>query len=45
MLTNDSGKKNQTGITRNLRKGEQSFLCATHRPDLIHISVNCTKIF
>ena len=40
MLTDDSGKKMyQRGITRKLRKGEKSFLCATHRPDLIHISI------
>ncbi|MEW7996662.1 MAG: NADAR domain-containing protein, partial [Candidatus Thiodiazotropha endolucinida] len=30
------GKK-QRGITRKLRKGEQSFLCLTHRIDIIHI--------
>ena len=30
--------KNIRGITQNLRKGEQSFLCMTPRPDLIHIS-------
>ena len=27
-------KINQRSITWKLRKGEQSFLCATHRPDL-----------
>ena len=30
-------KINQRGITWKLRKGEQSFLCMTHRLDLIHI--------
>ena len=29
-------KINQKGITRKLRKGEQSFLCATRRPDLLY---------
>ena len=33
-------KINQRGITWKLRKGEQSFLCATCRPDLIHIPIN-----
>ena len=32
-------KINQRGKTWQLRKGEQSFLCATHRPDLIHIPI------
>ena len=32
-------KNNQSGITWKLRMGEQSFLYATHRPDLIHISI------
>ena len=36
MLTEDTGK-NQRGITWKLRKVEQSFLCAKHRPDLIYI--------
>ena len=31
------GKINQRGITRKLRKGEQSLLCTTLRLDLIHI--------
>ena len=31
------GKINQKGITWKLRKREQSFLCVTYRPDLIHI--------
>ena len=30
-------KINQRSITRKLRKGEQSFLCVTRPPDLIHI--------
>ena len=30
-------KINQRGITWKLRKGEQSFLCVTRCPDLIHI--------
>ena len=33
------GKNNQRGITWKLSKGEQSFLCATHRPDLLHIPI------
>ena len=33
------GKNKQRGITGKLRKGGQSFLCATHRPDLIHIPI------
>ena len=28
------GKINQRGITWKIRKGEQSFLCGTHHPDL-----------
>ena len=34
-----SGKINQRGITWKLRKGEQSFLCTKHCPDLIHIPI------
>ena len=30
-------KINQRDITWKLRESEQSFLCATRRPDLIHI--------
>ena len=38
--------KNIRGITQKLRKGEQSFLCMTPRPDLIHIFFkNCMKMF
>ena len=44
-------KINQRGITWKLGKGEQSFLCATHRPDLKHIPIklhedilNCYRI-
>ena len=34
------GKKHyQREIPRKLRKGEHSFLCATRRPVLIHISI------
>ena len=33
------GKNNQKDIARKQRKGEQSFLCATRRPDLIHIAI------
>ena len=33
------GKIYQEGITWKIRKGEQSILCATHRPDLIHIPI------
>ena len=29
-------KNNKSGITWKLRKGEQSLLCETHPPDLIH---------
>ena len=36
MRTRMFGKINQSGI---LRKGEQSFLCVTCLPDLIHISI------
>ena len=32
-------KINKRGITWKLRKREQSFLCATCRPDLIHIPI------
>ena len=32
-------KFSQRGKTWKLRKKEQSFLCATHRPNLIHISI------
>ena len=35
----NSGKINQRGITSKLRKGEQSFLYATYRPDQIHIPI------
>ena len=30
------GKINQRGIAWKIRKGEQSFLCTTHRQDLKH---------
>ena len=33
------GKNNQRGITQKLGKGEQSFLCMTRPPDLIHIPI------
>ena len=33
------GNINQMGITWKIRKAEQSFLCATHHPDLIHIPI------
>ena len=33
------GKINQRGITWKLRKGEQSILCETSRPNLIHIPI------
>ena len=33
------GKINQRGITWKIRKKEQSFLCTTHRRDLIHILI------
>ena len=33
------GKNNQRGITLKLGKGEQSFLCATHKRDLINIPI------
>ena len=33
------GKINQRGITWKIRKWEQSFLCTTHHPDLIHIPI------
>ena len=33
------GKNNQKGMTWKLRKGEQTFLCATHCRDLIHILI------
>ena len=36
-------KNNQRGITWKLSKGEQSFLCSTHRPDLIHIPTKLHK--
>ena len=32
-------RKNQRGMTQILRKGKQSFLCATRCPDLIHILI------
>ena len=32
-------KINQKDITSKLRKGEQSFLCVTHRHDLIHTPI------
>ena len=34
-----SGKINQMGITWIIRKGEHSFLCVTHRLDLIHVLI------
>ena len=37
-------KINQRGITWKIRKGEQSFLCATHHCNLIHIPIKCMKI-
>ena len=33
------GKMNQKDITWKIRMGEQSFLCMTHCPDLIHIPI------
>ena len=40
MGTRIFGKKNnQRDMTWKLRKGDQSFLCATHHPDLIHIPI------
>ena len=33
------GKIDQSGITWKIRKREQSFLCATHRCDLIYIPI------
>ena len=36
--TRNLGKK-KGDITRKLRKGEQSFLCLTHRIDTIHIII------
>ena len=33
------GKNNQRDIIQKLRKGEQSFLCATRRPVLINIPI------
>ena len=33
------GKTNQRGISWKIRKGKQSFLCATHPHDLIHIPI------
>ena len=33
------GKINQKSITWKIRKGEQSFLCTAHCPDLIHIPI------
>ena len=33
------GKIDQRGITWKLRKGKQSFLCTTHRHDIIHIPI------
>ena len=45
------GKINHRGIPRKISKREQSFLCATHRHDLIHIPIklhedilNCYRI-
>ena len=38
------GKNNQRGITWKLRKGEQSFLCASHRCDLIHIPIELHEV-
>ena len=32
-------KNNKKGITWKLRRGEQSFLCATHHHDQIHIPI------
>ena len=34
-----SGKIDQRGIIWKLKQREQSFLCATQYPDLIHISI------
>ena len=33
------GEINQRGITWKIRKGEQSFFCMTHHPDLMHIPI------
>ena len=33
------GKNNQRGITWEIRKGDQSFLCVTHHGDLIRIPI------
>ena len=38
------GKTNQRGITWKLRKGEQSFLCMTHRCDQIHIPIKLHEV-
>ena len=36
-------KINQRGISQKLRKGKQSFLCVTCRPDLIHIPIKLPR--
>ena len=36
-------KINQRGITWQLRKGEQLFLCATSHPNLIHIPIKLNE--
>ena len=33
------GKINRRGITWKIRKGVQSFLCVTHRCDIIHVPI------
>ena len=33
------GKFSQRGITNKLRRGGQSYLCATRHPDLMHIPI------
>ena len=37
------GKNTQRGIIWKLRKGLKSFLCATHRHDLIHILIKLNE--
>ena len=32
-------KKNQRGLAWKIRKAEQSFLCATHCRDILHIPI------
>ena len=38
------GKNYRRGITQKLRKGEQSVLCPTRHPDLLHVPIKLHEV-